>query len=125
MKDAIAKDDHGDRRRTYTGLLTVVTLAATLMVATPAFANSGFSISFFLSDGYYNDSRIHHVYRAPIYHDYWRGNFYVAPHRQYFGKRHIHKPWREHRHDRRHLHKHSRLPRFDHHRHRHNHIRSR
>ena len=123
MKDYNVKDGNLRWSGAYSGLLSVVTLAAVLIIATPASAKSGFSFTFFFSDGYYEDSRMRHKHGTRVYreHDRGWGRFYDVPRRHDFVRRHIHKSWRKHRHDfgYRRNHKHNRLYRSDHRRHTH------
>ena len=137
MKDYNVKNGNLRWSGVYSCLLSVVTLAAVLFIATPASAKSGFSFTFLLSDGYYEDYRMQHKYGNHVYreHDRGWGRFYDVPRRHDHGRRHIHKPWLKHRHkigqlhkhkhwrkdrhdfDRRHNHKNDRLHRSDHRKH--------
>ncbi len=134
MKSSIVKSESLGRRKAYSGLLSIVTVAVVLMIATPVFAKSGFSFIFFFSDGYYKDSRVNHRHGRHINREYDRNwdYFYNVPLRHDFGRRHIHKPRLKHRHEigcrykhkrwRKHLndfgHRHSRKHRSDYRKHR-------
>lgn len=123
MKSSTVKNDSQGRRKAYSGLLSIVTVALVIMIATPAFAKSGFSFTFFFSDGYYRDSSVNHRHGRHINREYdrnWDYSYNVVPHRHDFGRWHIHKPRLKHRHDfdHRHNHKHNRLHRSNYRKHR-------
>jgi hypothetical protein len=121
MKGDIVKSENLGRRKACSELLSVVTVAVVLMIAAPAFATSGFSFSFFFSDGYNQDARINFRHGRKFNREYNQNwdYFYNVPHRHDIGRRHIHKPWCKHRHDydRRHNHKNNRLHRSDYRKH--------
>jgi hypothetical protein len=100
MKDCNVKDGNLRWGGAYCCLLSVVTVAAVLIIAAPASAKSGFSFNVFFSDGYYEDARMRYKHGTQIYEEHDRGwaRFYDVPRRHDYARRHIHKPWFKHRH---------------------------
>lgn len=101
IKESTIKKENAGRSVAYTGLFFIAALAVMFMLATPALAKSGFSISFLVRDGFYNDSRMDHGYGRHTHRnsDYFRESFYDFSPRRHFDRRHKHKAWRKHRHD--------------------------
>ena len=101
IKESTIKGEKAGRSVACMGLFSIVALAAMFMLATPALAKSGFSISFSVSDGFYNDSRMDHGYGRHTHRDrdYFLKSFYDFPPRRHLDRRHKHKAWRKHRHD--------------------------